>query len=242
MKKLSLLLGGVILSTAVMAQKPTEGAPMSLEGNVNGLAAFSFANSTPTNLNNAAGPNISVAGLRFRYFATENIAVRVSLGFNSTKRTQNFYENPADNSGGAGTFITKNGSTTIGIGGEYHFKGTEKLSPYAGLDINFGMGKTTTEGEQGNTTLGWLAADYSEESERKASGFGVGLVAGTDYYFAENFYLGVELGLGFNAHTHKEGFNSVTSAGVTTETKTTEEKNSSFASNVNGLFRLGWRF
>lgn len=242
MKKLSLLLGGVILSTAVMAQKPTEGAPMSLEGNVNGLAAFSFGQSTPANLNNAAGPNISVAGLRFRYFATENIAVRVSLGFNSTKRTQNFYENPTDLSGGAGTFVSKNGSTTIGIGGEYHFKGTEKLSPYAGLDINFGMGKNTTVGEQGNATLGWIGADYSEESERKASGFGVGLVAGTDYYFAENFYLGVELGLGFNAHTLKEGMSSITSGGITTETKTAEEKNSSFATNVQGLFRLGWRF
>jgi hypothetical protein len=38
MKKLSLLLGGIILSTAVMAQKPTEGNPFSIEGQM-GLTA-----------------------------------------------------------------------------------------------------------------------------------------------------------------------------------------------------------
>ncbi|MDF3028880.1 MAG: hypothetical protein K0S23_3187 [Fluviicola sp.] len=246
MKKLSLLLGGMILTTAVMAQKPTEGAPMSLEGNVNGLAAFSFGNNQPTNLNGFTSPTVApivTPGLRFRYFATENIAVRVSLGFNSSKTTNNFYEFEADNSGNSGTFVSKRGTTTIGIGGEYHFAGTAKLSPYAGLDINFGMGKMTTEGDQTDGTT-WVATDYAEESEQKAAGFGVGLVFGTDYYFAENFYLGVELGLGFNSYTMKEGSSSVTVAGVTTEATGNEAKQSGFGNNANfgGMFRLGWRF
>lgn len=245
MKKLSLLLGGMILTTAVMAQKPTEGAPMSLEGNVAGLAAFGFANSSATNLNPTTNagttPSIVAPGLRFRYFATENIAIRLSLGFSSNKTTNNFYENEVDNSGGAGTYVTRMGTTTIGIGGEYHFKGTEKLSPYAGLDINFGMGKMTAEGEQTDGTA-WIAADYSEKGEQKTAGFGVGLVAGTDYYFAENFYLGVELGLGFNSYTMKEGSFSTTVAGVTTEVTGNEMKQSGFSNNVMGMFRLGWRF
>ena len=101
MKKLSLLLGGMILTTAVMAQKPTEGAPMTLEGNVAGLAAFGFGNSAPTNLNGTTNggttPSIVAPGLRFRYFATENIAIRLSLGFSSNKTTTNFYENEIDN-------------------------------------------------------------------------------------------------------------------------------------------------
>lgn len=245
MKKLSLLLGGMILTTAVMAQKPTEGAPMTLEGNVAGLAAFGFANSSATNLNptTLAGtqPAIVAPGLRFRYFATENIAIRLSLGFSSSKTTDNFYENEVDNTGGAGTYVSKLGTTTIGIGGEYHFKGTEKLSPYAGLDINFGMGKATAEGDQTDGTT-WVAADYSEKHERKTAGFGVGLIAGTDYYFVENFYLGVELGLGFNSYTAKEGTDSFTVAGVTTENKGNETKISGFSNNVMGMFRLGWRF
>lgn len=245
MKKLSLLLGGMILTTAVMAQKPTEGAPMTLEGNVAGLAAFGFGNSSATNLNGTTNagttPSIVAPGLRFRYFATENIAVRLSLGFSSSKTTNNFYQNEIDNSGGAGTYVSRIGTTTIGIGGEYHFKGTEKLSPYAGLDINFGMGKATTEGDQSNGAT-WVAADYSEKSEQKTAGFGVGLIAGTDYYFVENFYLGVELGLGFNSYTMKEGTASVTTGGVTTEAKGNEMKISGFSNNVMGMFRLGWRF
>ncbi len=245
MKKLSLLLGGMILTTAVMAQKPTEGAPMSLEGNVAGVAAFGFMNSSATNLNPTTNggttPSIVAPGLRFRYFATENIAIRLSLGFSSSKTTNNFYENEIDNTGGAGTYVSRMGTTTIGIGGEYHFKGTEKLSPYAGLDINFGMGKMTTEGDQTDGTT-WVAADYSEESEQKTAGFGVGLIAGTDYYFAEHFYLGVELGLGFNSYTAKEGTSSFTVAGVTTETTGNEMKQSGFGNNVMGMFRLGWRF
>ncbi|WP_430403506.1 outer membrane beta-barrel protein [Fluviicola sp.] len=245
MKKLSLLLGGMILTTAVMAQKPTEGAPMTLEGNVAGLAAFGFGNSSATNLNPTTNggttPSIVAPGLRFRYFATENIAIRLSLGFSSNKTTNNFYENEIDNTGGAGTYVSRLGTTTIGIGGEYHFKGTEKLSPYAGLDINFGMGKSTTEGDQSDGTT-WVAADYSEKSEQKTAGFGVGLIAGTDYYFVENFYLGVELGLGFNSYTMKEGTASVTSAGVTVEAKGNEMKQSGFSNNVMGMFRLGWRF
>lgn len=245
MKKLSLLLGGMILTTAVMAQKPTEGAPMTLEGNVAGLAAFGFGNSSPTNLNGTTNggttPTIVAPGLRFRYFATDNIAIRLSLGFSSSKTTNNFYEFEADNTGGSGTYVSRMGTTTIGIGGEYHFKGTEKLSPYAGLDINFGMGKATTEGDQSNGAA-WVAPDYSEKSEQKTAGFGVGLIAGTDYYFVENFYLGVELGLGFNSYTAKEGTASVTSGGVTVEAKGNEMKQSGFSNNVMGMFRLGWRF
>lgn len=244
MKKLSLLLGGMILSTAVMAQKPTDGAPMSLEGTVSGLAAFGFGNSSPANLNPVSGPgvpSIVAPGLRFRYFVNENIAVRLSLGFSSSKTTENFYETEIDNSGNSGTYVTRMGTTTVGIGAEYHFAGTEKLSPYAGLDINFGMGKYTTEGDQtdGNT---WMATDYSEASEQKTAGFGVGIIAGTDYYFVENFYLGVELGLGFNSYTFKEGSASTTVGGVTVEATGNEAKQSGFSNNVMGMFRLGWRF
>lgn len=245
MKKLSLLVGGLVLSTVVLAQKPTESAPMSLEGNVAGLANFGFMNASATNLNGTTNggttPSIVAPGLRFRYFATENIAVRLSVGLSSNKTTSNFYETEIDNSGQAGTFVTKTGTTTIGIGGEYHFAGTEKLSPYAGLDINFGMGKFTTEGEQSDGAS-WIAPDYSERSEQKTAGFGVGLVAGADYYFVENFYFGVELGLGFNSYTMKEGVSSTTVGGVTTEVTGNEMKQSGLSNNVMGMFRLGWRF
>lgn len=237
MKKLSLLVGGLVLTTAVMAQKPTDGAPMSIEGILGyNTATLSFGNNSATNLN--AG--LVTPGLRFRYFVSENLAVRVSLGLSSAKTTDNYFENEQDNSGGAGTYTTKQSVTTIGLGAEYHFSGTEKLSPFVGLDINFGMGKMSTEGDQSDGA-GYVA-NYSEKAEQKMGGFGINLLAGTDYYFAENFYLGLELGLGFNTYKIKEGEASATFGGTTTTTKSNEQTNFNLANNVVGNLRLGWRF
>lgn len=35
----------------------------------------------------------------------------------------------------------------------------------------------------------------------------------SDYYFAENFYLGLELGLGFRSNTTKEAISTITTGG-----------------------------
>ena len=229
MKKLSLLVGAVVLSSVAMAQKPAAAdAPFSIEGQASGLSNLSFV-----------APSI-----RARYFVADNIAVRLTLGINSTTTTDNFYENEQDNSGAAGTYETKNGNWNLGLGAEYHFTGTDKLSPYVGLDILLGGGKNTTDGANSDGTS--YVADYSENSEFKNSGFGVNLVAGTDYYFAENLYVGFELGWGWMSMTDKEGTSSVTSGGVTVTNTSNESKTSMLmnndGSNFTGLLRLGWRF
>ncbi|MNJ85603.1 hypothetical protein D3C87_30780 [compost metagenome] len=234
MKKLSLLLGGVILSTAVMAQKPTEGAPLSIEGQL-GLSALGGAG---TNL------NFTAPALRLRYFVNENIAIRLTLGLDNAKRTLNAYEF-ADGTGQSGTYEFKRSMTNIAIGGEYHFTGTSRLSPYAGLDIKFGMG-ANKEDASNAVMVGPDAAYFlnrTETYEAKASAFGVNLVAGTDFYFAENFYVGLELGLGFTASTEKDATREVTiSPNPTVKTVTPEVKSSSFSNNFITNFRLGWRF
>ena len=240
MKKLSLLVGGLVLSASVMAQKPAAAAdaPMSIEGVIGWSAStLSFNNNSASNLNGL----IVTPGLRFRYFLQDNIAVRVSLGMNNASETQDYYQNEGDNTGDAGTFETKSSTLNLGIGAEYHFAGTEKLSPYAGLDINIGSGKYTETGTHA-TNGGWVATDYSEAYEGKASAFGINLVAGTDYYFAENFYMGLELGLGFNTLNIKADESSSTSGTVTVTTKGNDFKTSAFGNNVVGTFRLGWRF
>jgi outer membrane protein W len=225
MKKLSLLVGGLALSTAVFAQKPDASVPSTLEGQ------FGW---------NASTLSFQAPSLRYRYFLQDNIAIRVTLGIANTSTTENFYEVESDNSGGSGTYETKTGALNAAIGAEYHFAGTDRLSPYAGIDIMFGSGKFTTEGENSDGTT-WIDA-YSESSEAKTGMFGVNLVAGTDFYFAENFYTGLELGLGWQSMTQKEGESSVTFGGTTTTVTSNETKNSEFGNNVIGTFRLGWRF
>lgn len=225
MKKLAILVGAIALTGSTFAQKAGSDAPMSLEGQI----GF-----------NASTLSFNAPALRFRYFVTDNIAARVTLGMSMNKTVDNFYETESTNTDGSGTYTTKNNSWNAAVGAEYHFAGTDRLSPYAGLDIAFGGGKMTTDGANSDGST-WID-QYSEASTAATSGFGVNLVAGTDFYFAENFYCGLELGLGFMANTVKEGESSVTFMNTTTTVKSNEAKSSSFGNNFIGNFRLGWRF
>lgn len=224
MKKLSLLVGGLVLSTVVLAQKPDAGTPMSLEGQLGW---------------NASTLSFQAPSIRFRYFLQDNIAVRATIGLANTTTVDNHYELP-NNAGASGEEITFTKGWNAAIGAEYHFAGTDKLSPYAGLDIMFGGGNIGAEWT--NYDGFGYNADYTRVDEAKRGMFGVNLVAGTDYYFAENFYLGLELGLGFRSNTTKEAISTITTGGVTTENKAADGKTSFIGNNAVGTFRLGWRF
>lgn len=230
MKKLAILVGAIALTGSTFAQKATTDAPISLEGQL-GFNASTLSFNAPT--------------IRARYFVADNIAVRLTLGMQSSTTVDNYFETEIDNTDGSGTYTVKNGNIgdgwNVALGGEYHFAGTDRLSPYAGLDVKFGGGKTTEEGVNSNGAV-WID-DYSYNSENSFSTLGVNLVAGTDYYFAENFYIGMELGLGFGSRTDKASSVTETLAGVDIPNAiSNESKMSSFGNNFIGNFRLGWRF
>jgi len=225
MKKIAILVGAIALTGSTFAQKATAETPFSLEGQI-GL--------------NASTMSFDAPAIRMRYFVKDNIAARVTLGINKSSETMNYFENEVANSGGSGTEINKAGGWAASIGGEYHFAGTTRLSPYGGLDIVFGGGKTTNAWS--NYDGAGYNADYKRNIEAKYSTIGVNLVAGTDYYFAENFYLGLELGLGFQSMTDKAGSDETVTGGVTTNAASNEGKSSMMGNNFISNFRLGWRF
>jgi outer membrane protein W len=243
MKKLSLLVGGLILSGAVMAQKPSSDVPMTLEG-ILGLNAGA-----------AGGTNLSFTApaIRFRYFLTDNIAARVTFGINNSRDKFNAYENP-DFTGATGEYTMTTNGWNVGIGGEYHFAGTDRLSPFGALNIMFGGTNFHDEGTNATTPINpdgtaTYVADYSEDFEGGTSMFGVALTGGVDYYFAENFYIGLELGLGWMTTKTKETTAEVTAGGTTVSSTvpSTNSNNSIFTSDMTGMvptgnFRLGWRF
>jgi len=238
MKKLSLLVGGIILSGAVLAQKPSSDVPMTLEGQL-GI----------TNPAGGAGLDFVAPSVRFRYFLTDNIAARVTLGINSASSTNTVYENP-DFSGATGEYHTVSTAWNAAIGAEYHFAGTDRLSPYVGLDIMFGGAKTKVEGTNTDGTGTAYVADASFDSEDPTSMFGVGLALGTDFYFAENFYVGVEMGMAWRTITTKPGSYSNTAGGTTVSGDLNGESKDGqfFTGNLptgatpTGNIRLGWRF
>lgn len=234
MKKLSLLLGGMILSGAVLAQKTTADVPMSLEGQ------FGYNSSTLS---------FTAPSIRFRYFLTDNIAARLTLGVNSESTKDFAYKVPGDFTSATGEYTSRTTNWNAAIGGEYHFAGTARLSPYAGLDIVFGGSSTVGEGTDVTLTNAYAEGE-SYTRKDPSSTFGVGLLFGTDYYFAENFYFGLELGMAWTTITQKAGsYEVVDSTGTISGDYNPESKDNQFLTGSmptalapTGNIRLGWRF
>ena len=225
MKKLAVLVGAVVLTSSVFAQRPVDSNPFSLEG---GLSLNTTSNT------------FNAPMLKLRYFATENIAARLGIQYNSSKTVDNYYGIGTDLNESAdslGTETTKNSSTWISLGGSYHFSQLEKLSPYVALDVMIGMGSENIESSNYDGTGYSNGANSTEVS--KNSGFGVGIGAGFDYYFAENVFMGAELGFSFMSTKDKGGENT---SGSTTVTVHPSGNASSFGNSATAAIRLGWRF
>ena len=215
-------------TSLVMAQKPTEGNPSSLEVQLN----LTGANNT-----------MIAPSLKYRYFLSNNLAIRFGLAYNSSKETNNFAEN-GDGTGALGTQEVSSSSFGVAPGVEYHFAGTDRLSPYLGLAISIGSGKSKESWDNyadfGDG--GGYADGVSAEVENPFSSFGIELLAGADYYVAENFFLGAEFGWATNTVTQKEGSVSVSIDGDTSSSTSPEQKSSSAGFGSVGGVRIGWRF
>ena len=215
-------------TSLVMAQKPTEGNSSSLE----------------VQLNLSGESNTMVApSLKYRYFLSNNLAIRFGLAYNSSKETNNVAEN-ADGTGGTGTQEVSSSSFSVAPGVEYHFAGTDRLSPYLGLAISIGSGKDTENWDNyadfGDG--GGYAEGVTADVETPVSSFGVAFLAGADYYVAENFFLGAEFGWATNSITEKETSVTVTIDGDTSSSTSPEQKSSSSGFGSVGGVRIGWRF
>ena len=102
---------------------------------------------------------------------------------------------------------SKSGSFDFSIrpGIEKHFHGTNRLSPYVGGALNIGYSTSSdTEEYWGPDDFTASAANpnnYVEWEQKTKDGsisFGLNALAGMDFYFADNLYLGAEFGFGFN--------------------------------------------
>ena len=234
----TLLVSNVSAQTFAEVEKPTDGTPFSIEMLISA---------------NQNGINWGAPALRARFFLNENWAIRGQLGIGdgsgaAMKRTDYFTENP-DGTGGEG-FVTMNkAAMNVQLGGEFHFIGTRKLSPYAALGLNIGIGNQKFVRENSNDTPGSTPYSYSEGYSGFSKGgyFVVGgfLGFGMDFYFVENVYLGLELGLGMNAEIGGKSKAEITYPVVGgSETVDVElpKKYSQTHLGTQATFRIGWRF
>lgn len=192
------------------------------------------------------GLNWQEPTLRFRYFVNEEIAARLQIGLGDglgtpMGETNRFYEN-LDGTGGEGTQEINRMSWNLQLGGEYHFAGTKKFSPYGFAGVNLGGGSFNETWDQTD------GADYVQglTGEITAGFSRIGAVGGLgmEFYPVENIYVGLELGIGFNSLSYNDTEVSTTfTAGgqSSTNTQITARGGESYLG-THAALRIGWRF
>ncbi len=185
------------------------------------------------------GLAFSASTIRFRYFHTPNFASRYALNIAQSGNTS-FHYQFSDLTGDVGSEKNRAMTATIAIGGEYHLKGTTKFSPYIGGDLFYGFGvlsKNRTNYDGSNWTI-----NYASTNKSNYTVIGMNLVAGGDYYFTQNIYLGVEFGLMWKTTFYHEGIETITIDNQTAVVKTPKSSLTTIGSNYMSTLRLGWRF
>jgi hypothetical protein len=126
--------------------------------------------------------SMDLVGAGFRYFVTNEIAIGLGLNFGTGS-------SESENTNGDKTEIS---ATTFGIAvdANYHLKPLYSVSPYIGINLNFGNYSATVDETEDGTTITY---------ETSGSGFGAGLNFGFDWYFTEGLSLGGRYTLGFQS-------------------------------------------
>ncbi len=125
---------------------------------------------------------IDLYGAGFRYFVTNQIAVALGLNFGTGSTTQEFTNGDKDE-----LSVTTFG---VSVDGNYHLKALYSVSPYFGVNLNFGTYSSTSEQTVNTVT---------DKIEYSGTGFGAGINFGFDWYFTEGLSLGGKYTLGFKS-------------------------------------------
>ncbi|MFN5171240.1 MAG: hypothetical protein ACK5DD_16610 [Cyclobacteriaceae bacterium] len=141
------------------------------------------------NLNVFSSTPISINYLRLRRFVNDRQAVRMgfSLGYQQQK--------PQDE--------IKTSTTEISLrpGYEWHFAGTNRLSPYMGFEIDLTLKSSTyTNSSQTVSPIKEIKGAWDTTgTEQGFTRIGANALIGADYYIARWLYMGLEIGYGFES-------------------------------------------
>jgi hypothetical protein len=125
---------------------------------------------------------VNLFGAGFRYFFTNQIGVTLGWNFGTASTEQEFQDGTRDE------LTTTN--LGIAIDCNYHFNALYGVSPYIGLNVNYGLISSELKEFDGSTTT---------TTEESGNGFGAGVNFGFDWYFTEGLSLGGKYTLGFKS-------------------------------------------
>jgi len=224
MKKYLLGFAMLIATTAVNAQ---EGSFKPAAGSFNLEVGFNPFTVSQLGQN---GFYLQDGQIKAGYAINDNIGVRLGLEFNLLSNKQNNGES------GNALIETKNSTSAITFvpGVTYSFAGTNKLTPYVGAEFLFGTTSNTNTVTVGSTKT--VTKNYSPAFNT----FGFDIFSGFNFYFAQNLYIGAEVGLGIKSTSYKKS--SVETTGSPKVESKDSNKDFSFGFYANPSIRLGWAF
>lgn len=221
---------------------------------------------TPLSVNDTP---LNTAGIRGRMFTSETMAIRANINYGSST-TRDVIAQPNtlpsdisldDQLNPELHTIDKSSLFDLSAGVEFHMDGTDNLSPYVGGVIGLGRGTNSMETEMWGANDIDNVVDYekfvqwSETYTDTWSTFSIGAVLGFDYYFADNIYLGAEMGVGFMSANYKDIVHSVsddvayslfasgnTDDNVDLDPNVIQGDMSAFGVQAQGTIRLGYIF
>ncbi len=140
--------------------------------------------------------NFQISEIKMRYFIKNNLALRTRFSFDFSNNTDNVY-NVINPNIAPFTLKSKQSNFDLGLGIEKHYSGTDKLSPYFGGEIGFGINSNSLNGV--NTFDGQSYSEGSTFTAQtvKSNSMYAGLIFGADYYIVPSVYIGAEIGYGF---------------------------------------------
>ncbi len=188
---------------------------------------------------------LGISGLRGRYFLSNSSAVRANLDI-----TYNSNSTIIQQSQGSQKELKRTTNSfriDLRPGYESHLSGTDRLSPYFGgeLPIIYQSTSQKIERQVGNsveeTTI--KNGQIGSRGPQRPGFLSLGLngVAGADYYFANNLYLGVEVNFGLQYTINSSVKVEDTGSGNTPNDQT-QANDFSLSTGTIGTFRLGYVF
>jgi hypothetical protein len=205
------------------------------EGGIKPVAGEVTLEANVSLLNGGVSLSNSLNQLRGRYFLSDNMALR--LGVNIS------YNNDTPQPEVESRII----EFSLAPGIEKHFAGTNRLSPYVGADLLFGIKNVHSEDENnrgGGIDRIEIDGSLADGSNRGFLLIGLAGVAGCDFYVARHLYFGYELGLELSSTKYSEIERTTyfTNGNSFTDPTTPDANAFSFGPRVRNGIRVGFVF
>jgi hypothetical protein len=142
-----------------------------------------------------------------RYFLADELALRALLAFSTSSNGDADVTKSANG---------KNVSTNfgLGVGVEMHTQPVYAISPYFGAQVSFASASLTNTRTTANIVhakdASVLATSSTQENKYSGSGFGLGVLAGFDWYVTNGIAIGAEYSLGFSSASASQTIGTTT--------------------------------